>query len=1081
MWNESDITEGMYVRCPFDDESENFPRTFIMGRVESVNRKYFEANIIFYDNQDIGKFLEDIPKKQVYRIEDVSRCLIMEEEKVVFLKGFSKCEGTILEGFKNKEDSFYYYYVLSNAQIEIICEKDIFASFNQAYVNPLQQLISYEFQNPRWYLQRNVVHKFTDVLENAPIGFETLVGARAFLFPHQIDTIMRASKQVPCRLMLADEVGLGKTIEALIIANTLKRKKEGFKTLIIVPSTLMNQWQNEFDIKLWINAQIYEKRGETIHSDHVIIPIEKLESYKQLLSEAWDLVIVDEIHKIIKQDEIYHLLYGLSKRIENILLLTATPISSRRTEYLNLLKLLKPSHYGEMSVEKFDQLVDQNNKIKEHVCEIKNDMEEYFDDPDEGILEDVLSELEEIEQYLNDEYFTKVFHSIDLEDENHGIEKINDLLGYLAEYYQIDRDIIRHRRKELNNKFSKRTLQKIHYTMQDASSYYYENETYIALLAFIKHLKEKQQLSLSVTKGLLNSMFSSPAALNAYLDRIDLEKTSSAYKTLKQQLDEFIYSVEKEAENIEQIIADPDLITSRTSKLIDYIDQEAFDQKVVIFTAYTETAQFLYEILNEYFDEATIRRFYKNLSSEELTAAIYDFQQKNEVKILICDYTAGEGRNLQMADCIIHYDLPLSPSEIEQRIGRLDRIGRDEEKDVVNVVIYAQDTIEENLLRIWEEAFNIFSESLSGLEIALEDFEILLEDYLFNYEQCEFEEVLTKFQVKTAELNKVLREERLYDSNRQLSKRLQRMIEQLIDRVDDNQGESLAQAMGAWGSMVGFNSEKMNMQNHQLVKFTASRFSLGSFRKAWYIPLSTKEILKRSKRANEIIGTFEREVAIKNESFAFFAPGEPIFDSLMHHANKYYKATCCAMEIASDFEFSGIIFNWKTKFQSRYILDNGLSLQHLNEIKGFDVVKTESDLVRLSGSESVTMDKIENLINSTKRYTHLGQRSGYYNQMERFIEIHSPQSWRKTVIQAKKKSLERIKEKTAVRLINVRKQFSKNYQLEHKGHFQSRSFYQSEIVEEQENKKILKALSKGIENCKYELDSVCYIRVIKHE
>lgn len=1081
-----DISNGMYVRCAFDDESENYPRTFIMGKVIEKQSDFNEVMVIFYDHYGLREYLPNIPSRKLFRIEDVTRCRIMKNETVKFYsKGKELKKGFILNSFKKKEEPLYYYYVLCDSQVVTVCETEIEAPLQSTKIDPVQQLLQYEFQNPRWYLNRNVVSSFTNILDNSPIGFETLVGARAYLFPHQIDTIMRASRQSPCRLMLADEVGLGKTIEALIIANTLNRTKENFKTLVIVPTTLMNQWKNEFDIKLWLRTEINDGKNE-ISSNHVIIPLEDMTKpqYKNLLNQDWDLAIIDEVHKVIKDEIIYEKIYSLSQRIDNLLILTATPISSRRTEYLNLLKLLKPQTYGDMSSEYFDVLVEKNNKIKEHVCEIRNNLEEYYESncKDQGLLEDIVDELAEINDFLDDDYFRDGFDSIDIENEEQSLVVIHTLLGYIAEYYQIDRDIIRHRREELKNKFSNRSLYKISYMMQDADQNYYEYESYSALLNYLNEMKNEGLLNIEIAKELLCRMFSSPLALKAYLKSNSKLIPSQKYNELLDAVDKFILGLEREIEEPHLYLEDPDFIKSRVTKLLDYLDQEAYDQKVVIFTSYTETAKMLNQLLSNFLEPDSLSRFYKGLAEEDLTREINKFQMDQNVKVMICDYTAGEGRNLQMADLIIHYDLPVSPSEIEQRIGRLDRIGRDQDKEVSSVVLYAQDSIEEYLLRIWNEAFNIFGESLSGLEIALEDFEELIKDFLLNYEDMEFDEVLEDFKKKTKELKKVLREERLYDANRQLSRRLQRMIEKLIDNVDDNQGKSLANAMGAWGMMVGFRSEKVYMEENILAKFSAQTFGHGSFRKAWYIPLETSKILKRSKKPNEIVGTFSRELAIKNESIAFFAPGEPIFDSIMDHAITNYRGTCCAMELTGDFEFSGFVFNWKTSFQDRYLLDFGFPIENIKHLKGFNLVKKESDLIKISGDESITIVDIENLITSTNqsRITHLGQRSGRYSNMDQFVELYSPNRWRKLVIQSRNASLENIKQKSSKRISNIKKQFSKHYKLENRGHIQSRSFYDNEQLELNEDERLYKALVKGISNCKYELDSVIYVRVRKH-
>lgn len=100
----------------------------------------------------------------------------------------------------------------------------------------------------------------------------------------------------------------------------------------------------------------------------------------------------------------------------------------------------------------------------------------------------------------------------------------------------------------------------------------------------------------------------------------------------------------------------------------------------------------------------------------------YRFQTQDECRIMLCDYTGGEGRNFQCADYIIHIDLPWDASMIEQRIGRLDRLERDMSRPVVySVVVHAKDTFEEALFTFFKDGLKIFNQSLSGMEIIMKD------------------------------------------------------------------------------------------------------------------------------------------------------------------------------------------------------------------------------------------------------------------------------------------------------------------------------------------------------------------------
>src|SRR5260370_23079252 len=113
-----------------------------------------------------------------------------------------------------------------------------------------------------------------------------------------------------------------------------------------------------------------------------------------------------------------------------------------------------------------------------------------------------------------------------------------------------------------------------------------------------------------------------------------------------------------------------------------------------------------------------VARFAAQVDMERLQAEGVAFQSSDRCRILLCDELGGEGRNFQIASQIIHIDLPWTPAQLEQRIGRVDRFGR--EGTVLSIVSFAQNWPEHELLRIWQGAYHLFTQSMSGLEIALE-------------------------------------------------------------------------------------------------------------------------------------------------------------------------------------------------------------------------------------------------------------------------------------------------------------------------------------------------------------------------
>ena len=521
-------------------------------------------------------------------------------------------------------------------------------------------------------------------------------------------------------------------------------------------------------------------------------------------------------------------------------------------------------------------------------------------------------------------------------------------------------------------------------------------------------------------------------------------------------------------------------VIGRFGEIANYIEQELYDKKVVVFSKYTETAACMYEMLTNLYEDKSVKRFYNGVGYDELMDNVDKFQNESDCKILVCDYLAGEGRNLQIADCIVHVDLPISPNELEQRIGRLDRIGRDINKDVNSIVFVSEGTIEGELLKIWDSALNIFGESLSGLEIALKELEDAIIEYICHFEEIDFEEFLDRFKRKVDVLKEALEEERYNDANRQLSKRLQSLIENLIKQVDENEGRALSTVMKSWGGIVGLKGEEVyDAQGKGLVRYTRESFSQGSFLKAWYIPPNTNEILKRSNRQNEIQGVFSRNQAIINENIAFFAPGEPIFDSLLKHGINNYQGTSCAVSIQGDKDFTGFIVNWKTSFDVEFILENNIDLSALNYIKAYDINKIETEIFRVAGDE-LSLEEMQSYLSVSKtRRTHLGRRhGGEYSNIIKFMDYYDRNMWELRVNKAIKETKNIVRNRAKERISRCMNIFKQNYAMEQRAVHTANSYYNK--YDEINNKdEIAKALLNGMKNYKLEIDSIVFVQVVK--
>ena len=137
---------------------------------------------------------------------------------------------------KELVEGWFFYTIQSELENVVIKvrEDKIVVPFFSGRISPVEQLKSYEFQNPAWYFGRAVVSKTMKILDNSVFGFKELAGCKIFLMPHQLKTVMRCLQGKTCRYMLADEVGMGKTIEAAAVLKVYLLHHANRRVLIAV-------------------------------------------------------------------------------------------------------------------------------------------------------------------------------------------------------------------------------------------------------------------------------------------------------------------------------------------------------------------------------------------------------------------------------------------------------------------------------------------------------------------------------------------------------------------------------------------------------------------------------------------------------------------------------------------------------------------------------------------------------------------------------------------------------------------------------------------------------------------------------
>lgn len=241
---------GCYYRCPvvLEEGDRDHPRFFVLAQALEYNELADAIKVKMHDILGSREYYSDIFSHNVFYANAVTRCEAMPGCAVDSPWGRGVIVSRAQEPYSEDQPYWYWIKLPSGRNIKV-CETDLEIEYSQMNYAPEKQLRAYEFQHPTWFINHLKVSKNRHLVNNATYGFRVLAGCRAYLMPHQISTVARCFETMPVRYMLADEVGLGKTVEACSILSILANENKDLRVLIVVPGALVSQWQNELHYK----------------------------------------------------------------------------------------------------------------------------------------------------------------------------------------------------------------------------------------------------------------------------------------------------------------------------------------------------------------------------------------------------------------------------------------------------------------------------------------------------------------------------------------------------------------------------------------------------------------------------------------------------------------------------------------------------------------------------------------------------------------------------------------------------------------------------------------------------------------
>ena len=537
---------------------------------------------------------------------------------------------------------------------------------------------------------------------SACLGMGALLSSSIQLTDYQFNVVQRVLQDPVQRYLLADEVGLGKTIEAgVLIRQYILDAASTARVLVVVPAPLVWQWRDElaqrFSLGAWLDDFV-----RVVGSDD----IRAIERH----IETAGMLVVDEAHHLSRlgpegRNPLYEVLRQCADRVPRLLLLSATPVLSDTAGFLRVLHLLDPVVFPLDDLAGFERRVKSRQLVAETVAAL--------------VPENILSmedDLDRLQQAFHDDvtlvrlvdHLRPIVQAVPDEDDEGFLRALSELRAHLSETYKLHRRILRNRRKTYPWATPRRSgLETISYSCVVGTERHRVIDELRVHLVNAGHLSLAQRILFSAAVHVAGGK-----SISARLRGAGAHDPQTL--TLAQQIDAL---TEQCASN-----------GARLSALVQTVPRllEASGAQVVVFCDRPHVADSVAEALAATIGDQIVRRHTclpihereSDDGDEPWRAFLTD---PTQCRVLVCDVRAEEGLNLHGGRKLaLHYDLPPSPNRIEQRLGRLDRFGVGDAVRSIALVC-SDDPTESAWLECLNEGLQVFDVSMASLQYLVEE------------------------------------------------------------------------------------------------------------------------------------------------------------------------------------------------------------------------------------------------------------------------------------------------------------------------------------------------------------------------
>lgn len=653
-------------------------------------------------------------------------------------------------------------------QIETCLEQNLDLVFDTT--NPYELCKKGIYGNRDQFVLLNTTYKINNSNNNT---ISSLKASKTIFKAYQFKPLLKFLNSQSRRILIADEVGLGKTIEAGHILLELKAREEIKSALIVCPNSLKLKWQTELKEKFGLNFKIYESLNDAVEdlkahpaSARGILNYDKIRIKRNIKNKSenasnclieflknvnrrYSIVMCDEAHRMRNSETLtYRGMKEILEYTDSVVFLTATPIMLGENDLYNLMHLLDPFFYDNLEV--FRNLINANKPFVEAISMLNSNRP--LKEIEDHLTNQIINKVHEIADvsYSKEVSVYEEYKDIPLYRQILSILKGKDTLSLrarlqheIAALSTINNAFSRTRKREISIEEKQQTERKAHKVSIELS----EDERLIYDTVINDYIEQKGGYETD-----MNGEETLPPG--SILGLIQKKRMVASCVNGYQLFSESKYDVDTYCKLVMQ---NEELSDAKVSKLLELFEgvQKAGGEKVIIFTIFKFTVRYL-EIKLKHLG---IKTFSIHGDIKDREAVILEFKKCKEFCVLLSTEVGSEGLDLQFCSYLVNYDLPWNPMVVEQRIGRIDRFGQKSPSiHIYNLVV--KNSIQEIIYDRLLERIGVFRGVIGDLEMILEENGSLLRNLEHDFYCLE----LTKDELekKIMDINKALENQKIH-------------------------------------------------------------------------------------------------------------------------------------------------------------------------------------------------------------------------------------------------------------------------------------------------------------------------------